>query len=157
RADGSSRFGAGSQWGYFPSAAFGWRLKEEEFLSDVNSISNLKLRASWGQSGNTAISPYGSLNVLSGFNIILGDALNTGFAPGNTRPNPDLKWETTTQSNIGFDLGLFDERLRLTVDYYIKNTKDLLANVPQATSTGYQNQMQNIGRIRNKGLEFELG
>ncbi|MGK9125765.1 TonB-dependent receptor [Olivibacter sp. SA151] len=157
RADGSSRFGAGSQWGYFPSAAFGWRLKEEEFLSDVNSISNLKLRASWGQSGNTAISPYGSLNVLSGFNIILEDALNTGFAPGNTRPNPDLKWETTTQSNIGFDLGLFDERLRLTVDYYIKNTKDLLANVPQATSTGYQNQMQNIGRIRNKGLEFELG
>jgi len=157
RADGSSRFGTSSQWGYFPSAAFGWRLKEEEFLKDVTSISNLKLRASWGQSGNTAISPYGSLNVLSGFNIILGDALNTGFAPGNTRPNPDLKWETTTQTNIGFDLGLFNERLRLTADYYIKNTKDLLASVPQATSTGYQNQMQNIGRIRNRGFEFDLG
>ncbi|QNL49281.1 TonB-dependent receptor [Olivibacter sp. SDN3] len=157
RADGSSRFGTTNQWGYFPSAAFAWRVNQEDFLKDVNSISNLKFRASWGQSGNTAIDPYGSLNVLSGFNIILGDNLYTGFAPQDIRPNPDLKWETTTQTNIGFDLGVWNERLRLTADYYIKNTRDLLASVPQPTSTGYLSQYQNIGSIRNQGLEIELG
>lgn len=156
RADGSSRFGTTNQWGYFPSTAFAWRINEEDFLKDVDAISNLKFRASWGQSGNTAINPYGSLNVLSGFNIILGDNLYTGFAPQDVRPNPDLKWETTTQSNVGFDLGLLNERIRFTFDFYNKNTRDLLASVPQPTSTGYVSQFQNIGKIRNRGVEFEL-
>ncbi len=157
RADGSSRFGATSQWGYFPSAAFAWRVHDEEFLSDFAALSNLKLRASWGESGNTAISPYGSLNVLGSSNIILGDNLYSGFAPQNQRPNPNLRWETTAQTNIGLDVGLWQERLRLTADYYIKNTRDLLASVPLPTSTGFNSQFLNIGEIRNQGVEFDLG
>lgn len=157
RADGSSRFGATNQWGYFPSAALGWRVSEEDFLKDNNSLSNLKLRASIGQTGNTAINPYQSLNVLGGNNVVFGDNLYTGFAPNQQRPNPDLKWETTTQTNVGFDVGFFSDRFRLIADYYVKNTTDLLAQVPTPTSSGFTSQIRNIGKIRNAGFEVELG
>lgn len=157
RADGSSRFGANNQWGYFPSAAFGWRISEEEFLRDQDWLSNLKLRASLGQTGNTAISAYQSLNILSGGTVVFGDNLYSGFAPGSVRPNPELKWETTTQTNVGLDIGFLNERFRLVADYYIKNTTDLLANVPTPNSSGYESQIRNIGHIRNSGVELELG
>ncbi|PMD90444.1 SusC/RagA family TonB-linked outer membrane protein [Siphonobacter sp. BAB-5405] len=157
RADGSSRFGASNKWGYFPSAALGWRISEEEFIKPLTFVSNLKLRASWGQTGSTAINPYQTLNTLQSMQVIYGNDLYAGFAPGATKPNPNLKWETTTQTNLGLDFGFFQERLRLSVDYYRKNTNDLLARVPLPSSSGYTEQVQNLGTIRNQGVELDLG
>ncbi|MBT1705167.1 TonB-dependent receptor [Chryseosolibacter indicus] len=157
RADGSSRFGDANKWGYFPSAAVAWRISEEDFIKNIGAVSNLKLRASWGQTGNTAISPYQTLNTLNSAPIVLNDNLYTGYAPGQTKPNQDLRWETTTQTDIGVDVGFFNERITLTADYYIKNTTDLLATVPLPTSSGYINETRNIGEIRNSGIELTLG
>ncbi|UHG93927.1 SusC/RagA family TonB-linked outer membrane protein [Spirosoma oryzicola] len=157
RADGSSRFGVSSKWGYFPSAALAWRVSEEPFIKSLTYVSNLKLRLGWGQTGSTAIDPYQTLNTLNSSQIVLGNDLYTGFAPGNTQPNPDLKWETTSQTNAGIDFGFFNERLRFTADYYVKNTNDLLANVLLPSSSGYSSQIQNLGTIRNQGVELDLG
>ncbi|RKN77007.1 SusC/RagA family TonB-linked outer membrane protein [Ulvibacterium marinum] len=157
RADGSSRFGADNKWGYFPSAAFAWRISQEDFLKESASISDLKLRLSWGQTGSTAVSPFQTLNILGPATIVLNDEFFVGFAPGSNLPNPDLKWETTTQYNFGIDLGLFTNRLRLTADYYNKTTEDLLSIVPVPSSLGFTAVTQNVGEIENKGLEFTIG
>ena len=157
RADGSSRFGESNQWGVFPSGAFAWRLSDEQFIKNVSAVSNLKLRTSWGQTGSTAVAPYQTLNTLNSTLVVFNDEFFTGFAPGNRLPNPDLKWETTTQFNIGVDLGLWDERIRFSVDYYVKNTDDLLATVPLPTSVGFVNVTQNVGEIKNQGIELALG
>ncbi|MEO1011547.1 MAG: TonB-dependent receptor [Bacteroidota bacterium] len=157
RADGSSRFGDDNKWGYFPSAAFAWRISQENFLKESGTINDLKLRASWGQTGSTAVSPFQTLNILGPDTIVLNDEFFVGFAPGSNLPNPDLKWETTTQYNIGIDLGLFENRLRLTADYYSKTTEDLLSIVPVPSSLGFTAVTQNIGEIENKGVEFTLG
>ncbi|MCC6289066.1 MAG: TonB-dependent receptor [Chitinophagaceae bacterium] len=159
RADGSSVFGANNKWGYFPSAAVAWRLSEEEFIKILNVFSTLKLRGSWGKTGNQAIQPYQTLaTVTSGYNYPYdgNSAANIGFALG--RPaNPDLKWESTAQTNIGADFGFFNDRLTATVDVYRKVTTDLLLNKQVEAYTGFSTKLANVGSIENKGLEISIG
>lgn len=155
RADGSSKFAQNNKWGYFPSAAIGWRVSEEPWMKDIRPISNLKIRASYGATGSQAISPYQSLASYSNRIIPLGNSFYTAVTSDRI-PNPDLKWETTSESNIGFDLGLIDNRISLTFDVYKKKTKDLLYEKSLPYYTGYSSQTQNIGSIENKGLEFAI-
>ena len=155
RADGSSRFSEGNKWGYFPSAALAWKMSEEDFLIDNSVISNLKLRASYGQTGSQAIEPYTTLNQLFARNTVFGDDLYTTFAPGSRLPS-DLKWETTDQFDIGVDIGFLSNRLSLTADYYIKNTSDLLNTVGLPSSLGYTTTILNVGSVQNRGFEFGI-
>ncbi len=152
RSDGSSRFGADNRWAVFPSLAGAWRLSEEDFLQDSKLISDLKLRASWGITGNQNIGNYASRSLYSGGNNYMGIA---GFVP-NVLGDKGLKWETTRQWNIGFDAGFFNDRISLLADYYHKKTSDLLIGLPILTSSGYLNRFTNSGDIENKGFEFEL-
>lgn len=159
RADGSSVFGANNKWGYFPSAAVAWRLSEENFIKNLNIVSNLKLRASWGKTGNQAIQPYQTLaTVASGFNYPYdgNSTANIGYALGRAA-NPDLKWETTEQANLGIDLGFFSEALFASVDVYKKTTRDLLLNKQVEGYTGFATILSNVGSIRNEGLEIAVG
>ena len=159
RADGSSVFGANNKWGYFPSVSAAWRVSEEQFLQDVDAISELKIRGSWGITGNQSVSPYASLSqILSGANYPYdgGGATNIGFSIIRAA-NPNLKWESTTQTDIGFDLGLFDGRLTASLDYYVKTTKDLLLSRQLPTMTGFSSIVDNIGSTENKGIEIGLG
>jgi TonB-linked SusC/RagA family outer membrane protein len=155
RADGSSKFSKGNKWGYFPSAALAWRVSEEGFLKDDPTVSNLKLRTSWGATGSQAIGPYVTLNQLSSGKTVFNDALYNSFAPGTNLPG-NLKWETTEQVDIGLDIGFIDNRVSITADYYIKNTKDLLNSVVLPSSLGFTRTIQNIGKVQNKGFEFGL-
>lgn len=157
RADGSSRYSAGNKWGYFPSAAFAWHASNEDFLKNSNTVSDLKLRASYGEVGSTAISPYQTVNLLSSGKAALGGdgGLVTTFLPGDVYPG-DLKWETTRQFDLGVDIAFFNDRLRITADYYDKLTRDLLNNVYLPTSTGYVSSVKNIGKMSNKGFEFSI-
>ena len=156
RADGSSRFGAENKWGYFPSGALAWRISDEPFLENSKLISNLKLRASYGITGNTALSPYQSLDRLSSQKYIYeGQTDVIGFVPTGIA-NSDLKWETTGQLDLGFDLNLFHDRLRFVFDYYKKNTKDLLASVPLPPTVGFGSILRNLGEIQNQGIEFAV-
>lgn len=155
RTDGSSKYSEGSKWGYFPSAAIGWRIAEEDWFTENNYVSDLKLRASWGLSGSQAIAPYTTLNQLISGYTIFGGALHTTFAP-RTRLPADLQWETTEQIDVGLEMGLLENRLHLTADYYIKNTRDLLNTVRLPPSLGFTETIQNIGEVQNKGFEFGL-
>lgn len=159
RADGSSVFGANNKWGYFPSAAVAWRASEETFIQNLGVFSNLKLRGSWGKTGNQAIQPYQTLaNLASGFNYPYdgNGTANIGFLLGRPE-NPDLKWESTAQTNIGIDLGFFNERLSATIDVYKKVTTDLLLNKQIEAYTGFATKLANVGSIQNKGLEISIG
>lgn len=155
RVDGSSRFGRNNKYAFFPSGAFVWRLSEEDFIRDLNVFDNLRLRASYGLTGNQEIGLYNSLPTLGSNTYTWGGQLVTGFFP-NKIPNPDLKWEKTAQSNFGIDLGFFRNRLRITSDYYIKTTTDLIyaTNVPFAS--GFGSALENIGSIENRGFEFGI-
>lgn len=156
RSDGSSRFGANHKWGIFPSAAIGWRISDEEFMKSVPQIKHLKLRASYGVTGNTALSPYQSLSRLSSVKYISsGDSQEVGWTP-NGISNADLRWETTKQADFGFDMSIFNEKLFLTFDYYNKVTSNLLATVPLPPSLGYTSTLDNLGKIRNRGVELSL-
>ncbi|MEQ9300504.1 MAG: TonB-dependent receptor [Cyclobacteriaceae bacterium] len=155
RADGSSVFAENQKWGFFPSVAFAWRASEESFIQNLSAVSNLKVRVSYGQSGNQAINPYQSLATLRFSNYNQNGQLVTGLVP-STLANPDLSWETTTQFNIGFDLGTLDNRLRFTADYYNKSTTDLLWLVNLPTASGFSNALSNLGEVENKGFEFSL-
>jgi TonB-linked SusC/RagA family outer membrane protein len=155
RADGSSKYSDGNKWGYFPSGAIAWKAKEEGFLKDNQTISDLKVRASWGLTGSQAISAYATLNSLYSGKAVFGDALYTTFAPGTSLPG-NLKWETTEQYDLGFDLGILNNRFQFTADYYVKNTRNLLNTVQLPTSLGYTNTLQNVGKIQNKGLELSV-
>lgn len=156
RADGSSRFGADNKWGIFPSGALAWRVSEEPFLEEVSFISNLKIRASYGVTGNTALSPYQSLARLSSVRYIYeGHTESIGYAP-SAISNSQLKWETTREFDIGLNLSILNDRLGLTFDYYNKHTHDLLASVPLPPSVGYGFILENIGQIQNQGLEFSV-
>ena len=156
RADGSSRFGANNKWGIFPSGAIAWLVSEESFMENINIINFLKIRASYGITGNTALSPYQSLNRLTSVKTIYGNhADEIGFVPDGIA-NPDLKWESTAQLDFGFDLYLLNNRFSFIFDYYKKNTSDLLASVPLPPSVGFGSSLQNIGEIQNTGLEFSL-
>jgi len=155
RADGSSRFGNNNKWAAFPSAAIAWRISEEAFMEDVAVINDLKLRASYGMTGNTALDPYQSLDQMIAVRTIYGDNEEVvGYVP-NGISNEDLKWETTAQTDIGVDISFWNSRLNVTADYYWKYTTDLLASVPLPPSVGFGSMFQNVGEIRNQG--FELG
>lgn len=159
RADGSSVFGANNKWGYFPSVSAAWRASEETFLKDLDLFSDFKVRASWGITGNQSISPYASLSqILSGANYPYNgnDATDIGFNIVRAA-NPNLKWESTTQTDIGVDLGLFNGRLTASFDYYVKTTKDLLLSRQLPTMTGFSSIVDNIGSTENKGVEIALG
>lgn len=156
RADGSSRFGDKNKWGYFPSAAIGWNISDEKFLRSSPSVSNLKLRASYGLTGNQSILPYQSLAQLG---PVLGTLNGTAPSIGYQNmilENPRLKWETTRQFDVGLELGLFKQRIEFVADYYIRNTDDLLQTILLPGSTGYVFQQQNLGSIRNEGIELQL-
>ncbi|WGH76929.1 TonB-dependent receptor [Tenacibaculum tangerinum] len=156
RADGSSVFGPGKRWGYFPSLSVGWRISKENFISDDSFISDLKIRAGWGIVGNDKIGGYGYLGrVGSGSNYPIGGSPQPGTYPISIE-NRKLKWEETEQRNIGLDLSLFNSRVSLTADAYIKETRDLLLRAPLPTATGFDNAIQNIGNVENRGFEFNL-
>jgi TonB-linked SusC/RagA family outer membrane protein len=157
RADGSSRFGKANRWGYFPSTALAWRVSEEDFWEGIKPVINdFKLRGSWGVTGNTAVSPYQSLSILSSVQTVFDENLYIGFAPGSIKPNPELKWETTTQLDMGVDISLFNSRLMLNFDYYSKRTNDLLSSVPVSSSTGYSTTIKNLGAVQNRGIEAAI-
>ncbi|HEY6156359.1 MAG TPA: TonB-dependent receptor [Gemmatimonadales bacterium] len=157
RRDGSSRFGANNKWSFFPSAAFAWRVSDEPFLRGRSPFSELKLRLSYGTTGNQAVSQYQSLARM--VPVFVGIGTNTQvvtLVPSGDAPNPNLKWETTRQANIGIDAGLFDNRLSLTIDAYRSVTNDLLlwTNLPR--TSGYSRQLRNVGSVQNKGVELGL-
>ncbi|MFZ6011096.1 MAG: SusC/RagA family TonB-linked outer membrane protein [Bacteroidota bacterium] len=164
RRDGASVFAENNKYGVFPSVSAAWRVSEEPFISK-DLFSTLKARISWGQAGNPAIKPYQSL--LLGRTINTGQGAGTGLAVGlaPTFANPDLKWETATQTNIGADVGVFNDKYRLTFDYYIKTTSDLLALVQLPPSAGVGagigsgpgQLIDNVGEVENKGWEVTLG
>jgi TonB-dependent starch-binding outer membrane protein SusC len=158
RADGSSKFIKGKRWDYFPSFSFGWKISEEEFLRSLNLISSLKLRVGWGQIGNQgSVGPYEYVTTAnSGANYVWGSVLRPGFSfPG--AGNEELKWETTTTTNVGVDFGLFRSKLSGTVEYYIKNTTGMLLAVPIPGQTGIENPpYQNAGEMKNTGFELSL-
>ena len=155
RADGSSRFGSKNKWGYFPAVGFSWNLHNEKFLDNAEVINNLKLRLSYGQTGNQGIPAYGSFSVLGVSNTIFSGNVNAGLAV-TSLPNPDLKWEFTDQYDIGLDLSLFDRKVNLSADIYYKRTEDLLLQVPIPMSTGFGSRLTNVGNVENKGLEVAL-
>jgi TonB-linked SusC/RagA family outer membrane protein len=156
RIDGSSIFGPNNRWGYFPSFSAGWRISNENFLKNVDVISDLKLRAGWGLVGNDQIANYAYLGrVGNGANYPFGGVAQPGTFPASIE-NLSLKWEESAQTNIGIDLSILDNKIGLTVDAYIKNTKDLLLNAPLPTSSGFESAFQNIGELQNKGLEITL-
>ncbi len=156
RLDGSSVFGSGNKWGVFPSASFAWRASEEEFMQNAEWISNLKLRASIGQVGNQGISPYTTLGLADKYMYEFGSTPVVGYLPDTTLPNPNLKWETSTSTNIGVDFGFFDGRIGGTVEFYNTDTTDLLVAKSLSQSTGYNSQLVNMGRVNNKGIEVTL-
>jgi TonB-linked SusC/RagA family outer membrane protein len=155
RIDGSSRFGESNKYSYFPSGSIAWRVSEEEFMKNQNIISNLKLRTSYGETGNQEIPQYRSLAALGNGNYPLGGTINNGLAPIRVA-NPDLKWETTAQFDAGIDLSLFTNRINFIADYYDKKTSDLLLDVQIPGNSGFQTSLQNVGSIQNKGVELTL-
>ncbi|TDO99151.1 SusC/RagA family TonB-linked outer membrane protein [Flavobacterium sp. 245] len=162
RADGSTRFGENNKYGYFPSAALGWNISKEKFLEDVTAIDNLKLRASWGQTGNQEVenkitqASY-SLSGADGYYLYSDLNLVNGVSVNRT-PNPDLKWEVVTQYNLGLDFNLWKDKLYGTFDYFNKTTTDAILNVPSQALSPTTTIWTNIdGKIINKGFEFMLG
>lgn len=155
RGDGSSRFGMNKKWGTFPSLSLGWKISEENFMGDVTQISNIMVRAGFGISGNNRIGNYSSIGLLSTGFYPTGDALQITVNP-STMPNDDLGWEKTQQYNLGFGFGVFNNRVRVEGDFYDSESIDLLLNVPVPVITGYSSQIQNIGKVQNRGMEFVL-
>jgi len=154
RVDGSSKFAVNNKYAFFPAVAFAWRAIEEPWLRNIAVLSNLKLRASYGKVGNQAIPSYGSLTTLNASRYIFGNNSNTlGYTQGNYG-NPDLKWETTTQYDLGLEVGLFKNRLNFEVDLYSKRTDNLLNNQQLPEQTGYSSLRTNIGSIQNRGIEL---
>ena len=155
RADGSSKFGPENQFAFFPSAALGWRVSEEDFLNNNETISNLKLRASYGATGNSEIPAYRFLAGLQSGTVVFNGERAAYTAPQRIA-NPDLKWERTEQVDVGLELGLFRNRIALEVDVYRKLTSDMLLNAPVPSSSGFTNVFRNVGSMENKGIEINL-
>lgn len=156
RIDGSSKFGEGNKYGFFPSVSAAWRITEESFMNNQKVFSNLKLRLSYGQVGNEGIPSYSSQGLMYNTEAYFG---NTEIAKGivpYTISNQNLKWETTTQYNFGLDFGFIQNHLNITMDVYYKKTTDLLLNMPVSFHTGYDSVYKNIGDMENKGFEFSL-
>lgn len=155
RMDGSSKFGAGNKWGFFPSGAFAWRISDENFMANNRVFSDVKLRLSYGVTGNTEIGTYRSLAGLDDVRTSFNGNPVIGFVP-NSLGNPDLKWETTTQFDAGLDIGLIKDRLSINMDYYIKNTDDLLLEITLPISSGFTRALKNSGSVQNKGIELGI-
>lgn len=156
RADGSSRFGSNKRYGFFPSGAVAWRVSEEPFLKGNRTVNELKFRVTYGSTGNQdGIGNYPAYSLLGTQNYVFGNTISTGLGP-NQIANPDLSWETTTQSDVGIDIALFGNRISFTADAYLKRTSDLLLNVTIPSSSGYSSAIQNLGKVENRGLELSL-
>ena len=155
RADGSTVFSPENKWGYFPSFSAAWRISEEKFMKNVTPVSNMKLRLSWGTVGNDRITDYLSMDLFTNARYGLGTKQVT-VLKSKQLPNRNLKWEGSTTTNLGLDLGFFDNRLNITADFFLKNTKDLLLQQTLAYVVGFESQMQNIGKIQNKGIELNI-
>jgi TonB-dependent starch-binding outer membrane protein SusC len=158
RMDGSSRFGDNRKYGFFPAASIGWNLAEESFMAGISQVSNLKLRASYGITGNQEIGNFSHLGTIG-----VGGGANTGRnyldrlgATVNNIPNDNFSWEQTAQFNAGTDLGILNNRISLTADYYIKTTSDLLLNIPLPRTSGFASTLTNIGKMENRGVELGL-
>jgi TonB-linked SusC/RagA family outer membrane protein len=157
RADGSSKFAEGNRWGYFPSGTLAWRISEERFMENLKpTISDLKLRVSYGRAGNNRINDFLYLTqFVANTYYSINDQLITAFRPSELA-NANLVWETTVSRNLGLDIGLFNDRLQISADAYKNTTSDLLVNVPVPTSSGYTQQIQNVGATSNKGIELQI-
>lgn len=160
RADGSSLFASGRKWDNFPATSIGWRPSEEEFMKELDWLSNLKVRLSYGVTGNNDIPQYAYMNLINTNNYILGagtGSLAQGMASNDAAlGNPDITWEKLGELNMGLDLGLFNSKVNLSVEYYNSNTIQMLLQQPAMYITGHQTYWNNIGLVNNKGLEFEL-
>ena len=153
RVDGSSKFGDNNKYAFFPSAGLAWNISQEDFMQDNKLISTLKLHTSYGLTGNSEIDPYRSLGrVSTGTGLLNGLRASTSYL--SSMPNPDLKWEKTGQFDVGVNLGLFQNRLNFDVSYYNKKTTDLLLDCPVPHSTGFSTIFQNIGSVRNQGVDI---
>ena len=155
RRDGMSRFGADNKWGYFPSVSAGWLISEEAFMGNIKAINNLKLRVSYGVTGNNQIPNYGAVSLLGSAPYVNGGTLANGLVVSGLA-NSGLKWEKTDQSNIGVDIGLFKNRITASVELYNSLTRDMLLFVPIPDITGFSTQLSNIGKMRNRGVEFAI-
>jgi TonB-linked SusC/RagA family outer membrane protein len=156
RADGSSKFGENNKYAFFPSAAVAWKISEENFLKSNRTISNLKLRASFGLTGNSEIPPYSSLSLLSSNYATIFNETRVGGTGLLRLSNPDLRWEKTAQSDMGIELGMFQNRITLEADVYYRKTTDMLLDSPVPRSSGYATIRSNVGSMENKGVEFTL-
>lgn len=166
RRDGSSNFGSGNRWGTFPSAAASWRISEEPFMKAVDFVSNIKLRLGWGRTGNagiatsSAVEQLGSTNTQYHFYSLGASSQDFIKANGVAKliiANPNLKWETNEQTNVGLDFSLLKGDLNVSLDYFVRNSKDLLLDVSVRPSSGYKTYYTNYGKIRNRGFEFSVG
>lgn len=156
RVDGSSRFGANNKFGYFPSGAFALKLNNYDFIRNLNTFDDLKLRLSYGRTGNQDIGNYMSITTFgTGGKIDLDNSLQVSLEPSRLA-NPDLKWETTSQYNVGIDMAFFKSRLSVTAEYFYKYTSDMLFNRPIPASTGYAQRLENVGDISNQGFELTI-
>lgn len=155
RIDASSKFAANNKSAVFPSVALAWAISKEKFLKNSETISNLKLRLSYGKTGSNPIAPYQSLALLSPIRYNFNDQLVTGYYESNLA-NDDLSWETTDQFNAGLDLGLLDSKINITIDAYHKSTYDLLQNVILPASNGFASRVDNFGEVENRGIEFAV-
>lgn len=156
RQDGSSVFSANKKWGFFPAAAFAWKMQNESFLKEVSSISELKLRASYGSVGNQALAPFQTLGLVENYPYIFGGTLLGGNLPGSSLPNPNLTWETSTTLNTGLDFGLFKNLFVGSIEYYKTRTTDLLTNIPLGGTSGFSSTITNGGETENSGVELLL-
>lgn len=155
RMDGSSKFGESNKYAFFPSAALAWRVSQEPFLVDHPYISNLKVRTSYGLTGNSEITTYSALPSLKTVTSVVNNSKVTGVAI-NRLGNPDLQWERTAQTDLGVELGLFQNRIAIEADIYYRKTTDMLLDAPLPTSSGYATIVRNVGSMENKGLEITL-
>lgn len=157
RADGSSKFAEKNHWGAFPSGSVAWRVSQENFMKNIQGISDLKLRVSYGLAGNNRINDFLYRSLYTSNNSPYG--LRDEMVPGymiSSLANPDLKWETTVSRNIGLDISLLNNRVNLSIDAYRNDTRDLLINVPIANNSGYSTQLRNVGSTRNEGIELQI-
>ena len=155
RADGSSKFGINNKWAYFPSGAFAWKLDKEKFIENMEVFSSLKLRTSYGLTGNQSINSLQTIPLLTTVNYPIDGSVQVGVRPESIG-NPDLKWETTSQFNVGLDAGFDGGRYSFSVDYYNKLTEDLLQQVPTPNNSGFGSRFDNLGEITNEGFEAQF-
>ena len=156
RADGSARFGENNKFGYFPSGALAWKLGKREFIRKITAINDLKLRVSYGQTGNQSIGNYLYIPSFStANNVVFGNTVNTSIFP-TRKSNPDLQWEVAKQLDLGLDFEVLNRRLKGSIEYYVRNTTNLLVALPLPTNTGFGSQTKNVGAMQNSGVDIQL-